>query len=748
VGSRASPTGAPRRGKSHLYSIFVGAFLLAATLILYANPAVLQSLRFIVFDAYQRVAPAPRLEESPVRIVDIDEESLSRLGQWPWPRSAMARLADALGAHGARAVVFDVMFTEADRTSPEQMLNWLAPDQAAAVRGVISDWPTHDGLFAEALARNPSVLAVTLHGEPEQQDFPLKAGIVFAGDDPAPFLAGFSGFSGNLPALTEAARGLGAINWIPDRDQVVRRVPLLFRQDDSIAPSLVLEALRVAEAESTYVVRSSNAHGAAAFGQGAGVNLVRVGVHAIPTDAHSAIWLHFRRSDPRSYIPAWRVLAGDVESAEIDGKIILIGTSAPGLMDLRATPLDPAIPGVEVHQQALEQILAGRFLTRPDVAPAVELLTAILAVLMLAIAAPRLSAGVGAMLGAATILAIFAASALAFLRLGYLFDPVFASACVFLFEAGSAFYLFQRTEMQRAEIRRAFSQYVAPSVVKQLAANPERLTLGGEVRDLTLLFCDVRNFTGISEGLSAEELTTFINRLLTPLTDIIIESGGTVDKYMGDAIMAFWNAPMDDPDHARHACEAAVRMAAKMVDLNQEWRADAEVAGRPFTEVSIGIGLNSGECCVGNLGSYRRFDYSAIGDNVNITSRLEGLTKAYGLTLIAGENTAQHLPDLPFLEIDLVRVKGHAAPSRIFTLLSTVDGLEGEWEALKSAHDRFLAAYRAAQWDEARRLLADLRSRDVGGLRRLYELYDERIATLAETGAEGWDGVYAFEQKY
>jgi adenylate cyclase len=301
--------------------------------------------------------------------------------------------------------------------------------------------------------------------------------------------------------------------------------------------------------------------------------------------------------------------------------------------------------------------------------------------------------------------------------------------------------------MQRAEIRRAFSQYVSPSVVRQLAANPEQLKLGGEVRDLTLLFCDVRNFTGISEGLSAEELTFFINRLLTPLTDIIIEHRGTVDKYMGDAIMAFWNAPLDDPDHARHACEAAVRMAEKMIDLNKEWGAEANAAGKPFADVSLGIGVNSGECCVGNLGSSRRFDYSAIGDNVNITSRLEGLTKVYGLPLIVGEDTARRLPDLPFLEIDLVRVKGRAAPSRIFTLLSVLCGDEREWDGVRSDHGRFLAAYRGADWAGARAIIDEIRARDIAALRATIAVFESRIATLSEAGTGAWNGVYEAEEK-
>jgi len=742
VSAQSSQRKSSRGRKSHLYEIFVAAFLLAMSLVFYLNPAALNSLRFIVFDSYQRFAPAPTPEASPVLVVGIDEQSLARQGQWPWPRTAMARLTEQLGAAGARAIVFDIMFSEPDRTSPEQMLTWLAPDQRARIESEVADWPTHDVLFGQAIERHPVVLAATLHRTPTADEFPGKAGIVVAGDDPAPFLTAFEGFTGNLTPLDDAARGIGSMNWRPDRDQVVRRIPVLFRVNEAIAPSLALEALRVAEGEETYLIRSSNAHGAAAFGQHAGVNQVRVGAHVIPTDPNAAVWIRFRRIDPNSRLSAWRVLQGEFDPELVRDRIVLIGATAPGLLDLRATPVAAAAPGVEVHQQVLEQILAGRYLTRSDVASGLEILTAIAAVLLLAFAAPRLSAGAGASLGGALILTIWGASLVAYLSWGQLFDPVFPSICAFLFGAGSAFYLYRRTELQRAEIRRAFSQYVSPSVVKQLVAQPDRLELGGEVRDLTLLFCDVRNFTTISEKLGAQELTTFINELLTPLTDIIVERGGTIDKYMGDAIMAFWNAPLDDPEHARRACEAALGMIRALVDLNLKWSAAAQDAGKPFTPVKLGIGVNSGECCVGNLGSERHFDYSAIGDNVNLTSRLENLTKRYGLPLIVGEDTARRLPDLPFLEVDLVRVKGRTAPVRIFTLLPALSVAEAEWERLKTAHDAFLTAFRSGDAARARSLLDALANRGIEELKDVYALFAKRLETLDEARAEVWDGIY------
>ncbi|MBC7768290.1 MAG: adenylate/guanylate cyclase domain-containing protein [Phycisphaerales bacterium] len=735
-------TSKPRRQirNASFYWGFVALFLAAVTIAFVTQPALLQSLRLIAFDTYQRLAPAAPLPDSPVRIVAIDEEALARQGQWPWPRSMMAQLTDELRDAGASAIVFDILFAEPDRTSPEQMLTWLPQQRRQALSGVIADWPTHDVLFAEALAESPTILAVVLHNEHTEMSFPLKAGFAVAGDDPGAFVVGFPGVSDNLPILSEAAQGVGFINWVPDGDQIVRRAPLLALQGETLTPSLDLETLRVAQGASTIIVRSSNAHGATAFGRNTGVNEVRVGGATIPTGPSGDISIHFRASQPELYISAARVLNGEIEPGALNGAIVLVGATAPGLLDLRATPLDAAIPGVEIHQQIIEQIIAGNYLTRPDFAPGIEWLVAMLAVLLVAAVAERTSAAISATLGIALIGALLAGGAVLFATAGYLFDPVFPAACVFVFAASAATYLHRRAEVQRAEIRRAFSQYVAPSIVKELAAHPERLKLGGEVRDLTLLVCDIRNFTTIAEKLSAEEMTAFINSFLTPLTDIIIESGGTIDKYMGDAILAFWNAPMDDAQHALHALEASRHMGAKMRDLNVKWRAEAAAAGRAFNDVSIGIGVNSGECCVGNLGSDRHFDYSAIGDAVNVTARLESLTKVYGLMLLVGEETVTRAPNPGFVEVDLVRVKGRGAPSRIFTLLPDGDSLPAE-------HQPFLKAYRGGHWDEARALLTRLQDTSVQSLQKLYAAYAQRLARLAAAPAEGWDGVYDFETK-
>lgn len=736
---------------AHLPSFYIttiALFLIGAILLRISDPFPVKALRFIAFDAYQKIAPAKYDPSLPVRIVDIDEASLKRYGQWPWPRTVMAQLRDKLAADGAAAVAFDVMFAEPDRTSLDRIAAALPKRAADALTAAAGPLQSNDAIFAQSVARAPTVLAVTLNHAQSAPGLKSKAGFAIAGDDPRPFLQTFSGAVDNLPELDAGAQGLGSVNWIPDRDEVVRRVPLMFAKDGEIIPSLAAEALRVAQGASTFVLKASNASGETAFGQVTGLNHVRIGQFEVPTDPDGAVWLKYRPSHPEAYIPAWRVISGEVNPDDVAGRIIFVGTSAAGLIDLRATPLAQGVPGVEVHAQILEHILTGKFLTRPDYALPIEL--AIFAILGIGIATLLLktSAIVAAPISLAIIAALPVGGWLAFVKAGLLFDPLYPAFCLFLIVAGGTAYLYRRTEQQRAEVRRAFGQYVSPTVVQELIAHPEKLVLGGEERELTILFCDVRSFTTISEGLTAIELTRFINELLTPLTDIILASGGTVDKYMGDAIMAFWNAPLDDADHARHACETALSIAAAMAPLNDLWRAEAASLNRPFKEVRIGIGVNTGICCVGNLGSTQRFDYSAIGDEVNVSSRLEGLSKFYGVTTIVSEATALKCPDIVYLELDLVQVKGRTKPSRLYTMVETLDcsaDLHGE---LLADHAAMLAKYRSRDWDGAEAAISTCRAKGIAALETLYNLLEGRIAEYRLTPPPGdWDGAFVATEK-
>ena len=335
---------------------------------------------------------------------------------------------------------------------------------------------------------------------------------------------------------------------------------------------------------------------------------------------------------------------------------------------------------------------------------------------------------------------------LAFKYAGLLFDPSYPALVIGGLTGSITLFIYHGAESQRRQIRHAFARYLAPAVVEEIVANPDSLKLGGEERELTLMFCDVRNFTSISQDLSAVELTHFINELLSPLSEIILKHRGTIDKYMGDAIMAFWNAPVNDQDHTLHACSAALEMASQMDELNERWRQRATAANRPFKSVKIGIGINTGQCCVGNLGSVLRFDYSAIGDEVNITSRFEGLTKLYGVPAILGERSVT--PSIPALELDCVLVKGRTRPTRIYTLPGVLGPDEPKVKAVSSKYGKFLEAYRRQEWDAAERLLDECRRVGVSELDELYSIFATRIEQFrrAPLGAD-WDGAFAMVEK-
>src|SRR6266516_2091017 len=377
-----------RRYTHLIYISLVIALIAGAILLRYADPFFVQALRLVAFDHYQRLDPVAYDPNLPVRIVDIDEKSLAIHGQWPWPRTIVRDLLLGLTSKGAAVVAFDVLFAEPDRTSVEAIVKQLPPDQADAVTAALAGQPSNDEHFAAALKDTPSVLSVAL-GEGGSDTVEAKAGFAFGGDDPRPFLLAFNGATRNLPELENAARGIGAFNWLADRDQIVRRVALMFRLGEIFVPSLAAEALRVAQGASTYLLKASNASGETAFGQSTGLNHIRIGDIAVPTDGAGGVFLKFRHYNKAEYIPAWKVLAGEVSKDDIEGRIILVGTSAPGLLDLRATPVDAAVPGIDVHAQVLEHLLTGTFLERPDYAVALEEFVILALGIMLAVALPR-----------------------------------------------------------------------------------------------------------------------------------------------------------------------------------------------------------------------------------------------------------------------------------------------------------------------------------------------------------------------
>jgi adenylate cyclase len=727
------------------YISLVSVLIVAAILLRFIDPFFVRALRLIAFDTYQRLDPEPYDPNLPIRVVDIDEQSLSKIGQWPWPRTTVADLLLKLASKGAAVIAFDILFAEPDRASVEQIVKGLPTAQADLLLAATKGQPTNDQRFAAALKQTPSVLSISL-GPGPKTTIEAKAGFAIAGQNPRPFIINFNTATQNLALLDDAAHGIGAFNWTPDRDQIVRRVALIYRVGQTLVPTLAAEALRVAQGARSYFLKASNASGETAYGQSTGLNHIRIGKIEVPTDSSGSVYLKFRHFNQKAYIPAWKVLAGEVSNHDIAGRLMLVGTSAPGLLDLRATPLDAAIPGIDIHAQVIEQLLLGRFLTRPDYALALEQFVVLAIGIMLALLLPRVSAKIAAAVGLFTIAIILIGGWTAFRYASLLIDPTYPAVALGCMTAAITSYVYHGVEAQRSHIRHAFSQYLSPAVIQDIINDPDRLKLGGEERDLTLMFCDVRNFTSISQDLSAVDLTQFINELLSPLTEIILEQRGTIDKYMGDAIMAFWNAPLDDPEQTTHACHAALQMIAKMDELNKIWRQRAETEQRPYKRVNIGMGINNGKCCVGNLGSTYRFDYSAIGDEVNITSRFEGLTKLYGVPAIIGERALA--PGIAALELDKVAVKGRTRPTKIYTLVEMLDGNKSQLDCLQERYGAFLSAYRNKDWDTAEQLIRDCRDIGVSQLDTCYSVFASRIDLLRQTPLPSdWDGSYAMTEK-
>ena len=741
-----------RRATRLLYILFVCALIGGAILLRYTDPFFVSALRLIAFDNFQRLDPEPYDPNLPIRIVDIDEKSLSVIGQWPWPRTTVRDLLLELTSKGAAVVAFDVLFAEPDRLSLEAIVKQLPASEAASITAAMAGRPSNDELFAATLKDTPSVLSVVL-GDGANTTVQEKAGFAFAGDDPRPFLLGFKGASRNLPEFENAARGIGAFNWVADRDQIVRRVALMFRLDQTFVPSLAAEALRIAQGANTYVLKASNASGETAFGQSTGLNHIRIGDVEVPTDAGGGVYLKFRHFTKAAYIPAWKVLAGEVPQEDIEGRIILVGTSAPGLLDLRATPVDAAVPGIDIHAQLLEHLLTGKFLERPDYALALEEFVILVLGIMLAFALPRVSAKTSAAIGFLTIALVLIGGWAAFRYWRVFLDPSYPALVLGCMTAMITFYTYHSVEAQRSQIRSAFGQYLAPALVEQLAQSPEKLVLGGEEREMTILFSDVRGFTAISESYKDDPrgLTSLMNRLLTPLTNTIVDHEGTIDKYIGDAVMAFWNAPLNVPHHEINACAAALAMINRVEVLNRERQEEATNAGQPFLPFRIGIGINTGQCVVGNLGSDLRFNYSVLGDPVNVASRLEGQTKVYGVPVIIGSSTAEKAKEkFAILEVDLVAVKGKTEPQTIYALLGREE-IAGDirFQELRKLYSTMLYCYRSRDWEGALEAIELCRSTEHNfGLTGLFDLYRTRIQAFRESAPPAdWTGIFVAETK-
>ena len=699
-----------------------------------ADPQAVARLRLSVFDTYQRLQPRVPASGNPVRVIDIDDASLAQLGQWPWPRTRLAAMIDRLRDAGAATIALDIVLAEPDRFSAGELAQQLRDvpalqpllEQAAKL-------PSNDSDLAAALDKASVVAGISGESVETHRSLPpAKAGFAVAGDDPKLFVPSFPGGTPSLAMLSATAKGIGAVNWLPEHDQIVRRVPLIISIGGTLYPSLAIEQLRLAEKASTLFVRSSAGSGIEAFGQQTGLDSLRVGEKILSSDGDGQMWLHFSPFDRARYIPAHELLAGHVSAQELAGRHIVIGSSATGLLDLRATPLDPSVPGVEIHAQALEQMLDGGSLTRPAWAEGAELLLIVLGGGLIAWLLQRSQPIAAAAVGSAALAIVTAGSWFAFSGHGVLLDPVYPAITLALLYMTGSLFNYMQAETERARVRSAFSHYLSPALVEQLAADPGKLKLGGETRDITMLIADVRGFSRLSEGMDAGEVIAFVNRLFSPLTDIILDERGTIDKFMGDAVMAFWNAPLADPEHGSQALRAALRMMTRLGDLNREWAAEAALDGKPHQAVRIGIGINTGPCSVGNIGSPQRVNYSILGDPVNTASRLEEATKIYGAAILCGAETAKYAPGFAFLEIGTQTLRGKDRTERMFAVVGDeAVARSAAFASLKKHHAALVAGLASGNGGAASEALRACQSNALPGLERLWLAYASQIKDSA-----------------
>jgi adenylate cyclase len=719
--------------------------VLLATLVLLRiwDPHWLEELRLRSFDLYQKISPR-MYSDGPVVIVDIDEDSLNAYGQWPWPRTLLADLLTRLYEWQVVAIAFDVVFAEPDRASPsEAVKNFRNVDDGT--RELLAHLPSNDELFAKVIGEGKVVLGQSGTNATNMR-LPGKhpeTGFATMGPDPRRYLVGFPHLLRNLPELEQAAAGRGLFSILPEQDGIVRRVPIVMQVDDKIVPALTLDLLRVVTGSSAILIRSDEA----------GVSNVAVPGLELPTDRNARIWVHFSRHDKARYVSAKDVIEGKAAPEKFAGKLVLVGTSAIGLLDVKTTPVSRAMPGAEVHAQLLEAALTDSLLSSPGYAIAVEMSGALVTGTALSLVAPfagALTLFAGAVLVAATFIA---GSWIAYSRYQMLLDasfPLIAMLSVYMTLVVVGYF---REQLDRRRIRSAFAHYLSPTLVERLAKSAKQLVLGGEDRTMTVLFSDVRNFTAIAEAYkdNPHGLTTLMNRFLTPLTNAIIARNGTIDKYIGDAVMAFWNAPLDDPAQETDACNAALDMLERVDALNQEREREASISGIRFAPIKMGIGINTGRCTVGNMGSDLRFQYTVMGDTVNLASRLEGQTRAYGLSIIIGSRTAVAVSEqFALLEIDSVRVKGKTEPEVMYTIIGRADVAKTrEFASLQERWGSLLVCYRKQDWTGALKTIEASRCDcERFSLVGLIETYADRIRHLKESPPSAdWDGVFTAETK-
>jgi adenylate cyclase len=691
-----------------------------------------------------------------VALVTVDEKSLDELGRWPWPRTRMAQLLDALVKAEAGVVGFDIVWAEPDENSELKSLTAtkrkiaelkLSNRELEYYLAEALKKADSDRTLADSLARSQrAILGYFFHFSPREgagkkekdppKDLPPITSfnvVKFTSEEAARvplFEASYPEM--NIPVLSEAAEGAGYFNIFPDPDGTVRWAPLVIKYQDRFYCSLSLAVLQ------KYLEKPPLAIRVAEFG----VEQIRLGKLSIPTNEEGRVLINYR--GPQKSFPhysATDVIHGRVPAKAFQGKIVLVGATAIGIYDMRVTPFEHVFPGLEIHANVIDSILQGDFLHRPNWITLVDVLVIAGVGLILGGLLTRVRALWGALIGGGLFLLVLGLGKFLFEGQGVWMNLTYPTLNLAFIYLGVTGYRYMTEEREKKKVRGAFQYYLTASVVEEVLKNPDKLKLGGEKKDLTVLFSDIRGFTSISEQMTPEGLVKLLNEYLTAMTDVVFKHDGLLDKYIGDAVMAFWGAPLDQPDHARRACMAALDMMDELHRLQKKWSAE----GLPF--LNIGIGVNAGPMVVGNMGSDRRFNYTVMGDSVNTGSRLEGLNKVYGTNILVSQATFEQLQG-EFLgrEVDLVRVKGKGQPVKIFELLGPKATASADQQALAGAFHTALDEYRKRDWEKAREILQSLLAKfPHDGPAKVYL---ERCDTLSQNPPPGdWDGVYTMTTK-
>jgi adenylate cyclase len=723
------------------------------SIILYSiNPPFLNLMELKAYDLRFRSRGVEKPGKEIV-IVRIDEESIRKLGRWPWSREYWAVLFDFLTEWGARVIGVDVIFAETEGSQDTKIarlkdeMGTLGIEDPRVFELLEAEIGRADSRLAQSMSKSGSVVLgyffltsrEELNGLRETSPFddagsllPQPLPVVFApkGAKDVPLWEGHY-MKSNIERVGAKANGLGFMNVVPDPDGTVRWVPLVMEFQGKYYPSLALQILREHLKErQPPILRMADS----------GVEEVRLGETPIPTDERGQLLVRYRGG--RSTFPSYafsRVISGEVPQEEFRDKIVLVGATALGLYDARTTPFDREVPGVEIHATVIDNILHRDFVLRPVWIRGVNILIILLMAFIPGLLLAKLHAMKGAFISVGLLLLYAVANRYLLVNQGIWINFV-SPGMAFLGVFGAVtVYRYVTEEREKKKIRSTFQYFVSPGVVNEILRDPAKLKLGGERKVLSVLFSDIRDFTYLSETLSPDTLTKLLNLYLTPMTEIVFRYQGTLDKYMGDALMAIFGAPLDQEDHAEKACHAALDMLKALEDLQKSW----EIDGVP--KVSMGIGINSGLMSVGNMGSDMLFDYSVVGDHVNLGSRLEKLNREYGTSIILSEYTYGYVKDLfACRELDIVRVRGRTEPVRIFELLGREDPFH-EWPTFKTVFENGLRAYRSQRWDEGiGEFEKTLRIRPGDGPTKLY-LRRCRLLQRKSPSSE-WDGIYQMRE--